>query len=120
MKLKVAPCPRHREARVFQFGPFDDSGGNWYWVGCSTSSECWQGPKSMDRTEAIKMWNYIQEGYSKGRKDGARHVKMEVIKAAYKPGPICRDCADENGTCPSTGKPCDPYEAALDRLRREC
>lgn len=27
------------------------------------------------------------------------------------PAPFCRDCADENGTCPNSGYPCEPKEA---------
>ncbi|WP_269581876.1 hypothetical protein [Roseibium sp. Sym1] len=33
------------------------------------------------------------------------------------PSPMCRDCADENGTCPYSGYPCDPQEEALARVK---
>lgn len=31
-------------------------------------------------------------------------------------GPMCRDCADADGRCPSSGKPCDPDEAVTEQL----
>lgn len=47
-----------------------------------------------------------------------RETQREVIKAAHRPGPFCRDCADEDGVCPSGHHNlCDPYEDALDTLR---
>ena len=51
-------------------------------------------------------------------KAGAEAVRFEVIKAAYRPGPRCRDCADHDGRCPNSGELCDPYEAALECLRQ--
>lgn len=48
----------------------------------------------------------------------ADEVRHKVIKAAYRPGPMCRDCGDRNGVC-HDGTKCDPFEAALDRLRVE-
>lgn len=45
-----------------------------------------------------------------------RNYQHEVIQAAYRPRPMCRDCADRDGTC-YDGKKCDPFEAALDTLR---
>lgn len=62
--------------------------------------------------------------------DDARQVRREVIEAAHRPGPMCRDCADARvrqgvphgprpgPVCPHSGLPCDPYEAALETLRR--
>jgi hypothetical protein len=29
-------------------------------------------------------------------------------------GPICRDCADQDGRCPSTNLPCDPQDACME------
>lgn len=49
-------------------------------------------------------------------KDQLSALRHQVIQAAYKPGPMCRDCADRDGTC-SDGTKCDPFEAALDVLR---
>lgn len=46
-----------------------------------------------------------------------RNYQHEVIQAAYRPGPMCRDCADYDGVCPTDGKKCSPFEAALDILR---
>ena len=47
-----------------------------------------------------------------------RDVKQRVIDAAKRDEPMCRDCADENGRCPNRGNVlCDPFEAALERLR---
>lgn len=34
--------------------------------------------------------------------------KFEPIDYAMRFGGRCRDCADEDGTCPTTGVPCDP------------
>lgn len=31
-------------------------------------------------------------------------------------GPMCRDCADENGRCPHSDQPCDPDEAVKEKL----
>lgn len=28
--------------------------------------------------------------------------------------PTCRDCADNNGICPGTGKPCDPADVIVE------
>lgn len=47
---------------------------------------------------------------------GRWEVRQAVIKAAYHPGPMCRDCGDRDGVC-HDGTKCDPFEAALDRLR---
>jgi len=49
--------------------------------------------------------------------EAVRAMKHQVIQAAYRPRPMCRDCADNDGVCPTTGEKCDPFEAALDRLR---
>lgn len=46
---------------------------------------------------------------------GAETVAPEALKMAIdaleildrRPRPMCRDCADEDGTCPSSGLPCD-------------
>lgn len=46
----------------------------------------------------------------------ANQVRHQVIRAAHKPSPMCRDCADRDGTC-HDGTKCDPFEAALDVLR---
>ena len=46
-------------------------------------------------------------------------VKRQVIDAAHYPAPMCRDCADNDGTCEHTGLPCDPFERALLRLRQD-
>jgi hypothetical protein len=35
---------------------------------------------------------------------------IEAAKAERKPGPFCRDCADNDGLCPHGGRPCDPDE----------
>lgn len=43
-------------------------------------------------------------------------LRHRVIEAAYRPSPMCRDCADRDGTC-YDGTKCDPFEAALDVLR---
>lgn len=49
-------------------------------------------------------------------------VQQQVIEAsdiqrrAREEG-ICRDCADADGTCPTTGAPCDAFEDALSKLR---
>lgn len=34
------------------------------------------------------------------------------------PSPRCRDCADEDGTCPTSKLPCDPQEKALHQIRK--
>lgn len=46
---------------------------------------------------------------------------LERISRAMRPGPICRDCGDADGRCPTTGELCDPHEQAdeLMRLLRE-
>lgn len=46
-----------------------------------------------------------------------RELLKEALDALelFIPSPMCRDCADENGTCPnsrSEARPCDPHEAA--------
>lgn len=47
-------------------------------------------------------------------------IKHDVIQAAFRPEPMCRDCADENGRCPNNDmRLCDPYEAVLEQLRSE-
>ncbi len=51
-------------------------------------------------------------------KEERRSVQNEVIQAAYRPRPMCRDCADSDGRCQNSGEPCDPYEAALERLAK--
>ncbi|MBO9589585.1 hypothetical protein [Devosia sp.] len=33
-------------------------------------------------------------------------------------GPMCRDCADENGRCPHSGQPCDPDEAVEEQIAK--
>lgn len=33
-------------------------------------------------------------------------------------GPMCRDCADENGRCPHSGQPCDPDEAVKEQIAK--
>ena len=33
-------------------------------------------------------------------------------------GPRCRDCADADGTCPHSGLPCDPTDAAIELVKR--
>lgn len=48
--------------------------------------------------------------------EDSKALRHRVIQAAYKPGPMCRDCADRDGTC-YDGTKCDPFEAALDTLR---
>ncbi len=32
-------------------------------------------------------------------------------------GPRCRDCADADGRCPVSGRPCDPQEEAIERIK---
>jgi hypothetical protein len=49
--------------------------------------------------------------------ESARSVRHRVIQAAYRPGPMCRDCADHDGRCPADNRLCDPFEAALEILR---
>lgn len=44
-------------------------------------------------------------------------LKHSVISAAYQPRPMCRDCADRDGTC-HDGSPCDPLADALLRIRK--
>jgi hypothetical protein len=34
------------------------------------------------------------------------------------PSPMCRDCADSFGTCPTSKMPCDPQERALLQIRK--
>jgi hypothetical protein len=48
----------------------------------------------------LRLWD-IAEGYDPDDDDD---------------GPRCRDCADEDGTCPNSGLPCDPQEAAEKRI----
>lgn len=47
----------------------------------------------------------------------AREIADQVVKELWpRPRPLCRDCADEDGVCPTTGEACDPWriiEAAL-------
>ena len=38
---------------------------------------------------------------------------QELLNAIIPPSPFCRDCADNDGTCPSDGLPCDPHDRAL-------
>lgn len=40
-----------------------------------------------------------------------------LIEAIVPRGPMCRDCADNNGRCPTDDLPCDPTERALELLR---
>lgn len=41
-----------------------------------------------------------------------------LIDAIVPPGPLCRDCADENGVCPTDKLPCDPTDRAIELVRR--
>lgn len=41
-----------------------------------------------------------------------RDLRLDIIGH----GPMCRDCADENGRCPSSGQPCDPDEAVQEKI----
>jgi hypothetical protein len=42
-----------------------------------------------------------------------------IIDGVIGPRPMCRDCADEAGTCPTRdGLPCDPSEEVVERFRR--
>jgi len=66
--------------------------------------------------KAAKMCAFEDGGYVKFsdyvaalqrlRKECAEKAKKK-LHAMVKPQPMCRDCADENGTCPTTGFPCD-------------
>lgn len=44
----------------------------------------------------------------------------KIVDAVLEPHkhPMCRDCADENGTCPSSGLPCDPTEEVIEVFKR--
>jgi hypothetical protein len=44
----------------------------------------------------------------------------KIVDAVIGPTPMCRDCADEDGTCPASGEPCDPTEQVIWRYRRAC
>lgn len=46
-----------------------------------------------------------------------RELEKELITYALRYGGPCRGCADEDGTCPTTGIPCDP-EVSKRVLRR--
>lgn len=53
--------------------------------------------------------------------DSAKALARAVVQAYVKglgPKPMCRDCADEDGVCPSSGQPCDTLECALEYLTR--
>lgn len=40
------------------------------------------------------------------------HKLAQRVNRALRPGPLCRDCADHDGRCPTTGELCDPVEQA--------
>ncbi len=42
--------------------------------------------------------------------------RSALWEALLDSGPMCRDCADEDGRCPTLGRPCDPQVAALERI----
>ena len=41
--------------------------------------------------------------------DLARDQLIRDLRAVFLPRPRCRDCADNDGTCPHDGRLCDPY-----------
>lgn len=43
-----------------------------------------------------------------------RDLRLDIIGH----GPMCRDCADENGRCPHSGQPCDPDEAVKEQIAK--
>lgn len=59
----------------------------------------------------------VPVAFARGLEREVCALRHRVIEAAYRPGPMCRDCGDHDGTCPRDGTKCDPFEAALDRLR---
>lgn len=52
------------------------------------------------------------EGRARKHWQAFRDLRTEIIGG----GPMCRDCADENGRCPHSGRPCDPDEAVKEQL----
>lgn len=54
------------------------------------------------------VWEAQQAAKSVAASDGAIDVALNALEILdRRPRPMCRDCADENGTCPSSGLPCD-------------
>jgi hypothetical protein len=43
--------------------------------------------------------------------------RKQIWELLWDKEPFCRDCADENGTCPSTNEPCDPHERAVFKIK---
>ncbi len=106
--LLVSGARRQESARRSSVNASDVTDGRWddslpvYWcnplwdfskLDCTRIMEHAKLPRSPD-TEAAMI---------------AQAVK--AIRELRKPGPFCRDCADNDGTCPGTGRPCDPDEA---------
>lgn len=56
----------------------------------------------------------VQEAVAK-----VKHLVIDASAAQRRANEegICRDCADADGTCPTTGAPCDSFEDALSKLR---
>lgn len=46
--------------------------------------------------------------------------KLSALREALDggPSPMCRDCADGNGTCENDGLPCDPHQRSIEQIRR--
>lgn len=56
----------------------------------------------------------VEEAEGRARKNWQlfRDLRTEITGT----GPMCRDCADADGRCPSSGRPCDPDEEVRERL----
>lgn len=49
------------------------------------------------------------------QRDAALRVAIDALEILdRRPRPLCRDCADENGTCPTSGLPCDMGKCIAD------
>lgn len=71
----------------------------------------------MKRTELIlqaKQTKAIQEVVSSGLLDCPRFAfTSEHVEYVKRYGGLCRDCADEDGVCPTSGLPCGESDKAI-------
>ena len=69
-------------------------------------------------TENLMRANTAQAKIDEAEARSRKHWQMfrDLREAIIGTGPMCRDCADEDGRCPYSKRPCDPDAAAAEQI----
>lgn len=75
--------------------------------------ESWQ-KKALRKSSALITDDEIKQ--LRAENERLREIKQKFIQAALGPSPMCRECADNDSTCPHDKLPCDVLERAFAKL----